>query len=875
MNLSDLQAALLAHVRQTHRLLRLNTPLGPDVLVPETMRGVESIGDGGFCLEVIAVSLNAAIDLGQLLAQPVTLGLLTDKNRHAPRVIHAHVTVARALGADGGLARYALTLEPWLAFLRERRDSWVFQDKTVFEIVDELLADWRNAKPIAAQWRWDVADRNVYAKRSLTVQYDETDAAFLNRLLAEEGLFYWFEHAADAHVLVIADHNGAFKPAPSERVRYTRAADTQTFDSIQAWRPSAKMLPHRVDVSSWDYKTLSLRPVSEASGLSVGYDAVSRLDLAISDVPTTYAYADRDEGNRLARQHMQALDAERQRIDAEGTVRDLSPGTHFVLDDHPRYASLMDDEQRRFVVIRIEHDARNNITTGMSDVLKPDHDYRQRLRVHPMTQPWRSASHDEHGIRLHPKPTVRGAQTAIVVAEPDQPLHTERDHRVKVQFHWQRGNAHPARLSHSSTDDNAPADASLGTWVRVMTPLAGANWGGVLIPRKGQEVLVEFLDGDIDRPVIVGALYNGQGDESAAHNRRAGTLAATANAPDWHGLDQGPVLSGIRTQSLDASQTGHGGHNQLVFDDTPNAARLELSTTHAATRLQLGHLKHQEHNKIQDHRGYGSELLSEAAVAIRAGNGLLLSTENGRGKPTLTSMLAQTQLADAASLTDGLHKAALHHQADGEGSTSIDRLPVHHANNAARDELKARQDGHDAWTRPHLALEARDGLAAVTPNDAQLVTNAQWHLTAQAIDIASQGEWQLGAREGLRFFTLGQKPGNGPVDSTGMSFIAARGLMSVRVHDGGATVDAKQTLTISSTDAGITMEAPERLVMTAAGGYIKFEGGNIEVGTPGEARFAATQKNWTSPQASSAELSLPKGTMSGCEVRTVLTTEDL
>ena len=185
---------------------------------------------------------------------------------------------------------------------------------------------------------------------------------------------------------------------------------------------------------------------------------------------------------------------------------------------------------------------------------------------------------DAQGRLVHPRPTVWGTQTALVVGL-DAPVHTDRDARIKLQFHWQRGAQASHRLS-APLDDNAPASDASGTWVRVaQSSWAGANWGGVFIPRLGQEVLVEFVDGDIDRPVIVGATYNGEGQPDAQGNRvNAGAAGATGNAPAWfpgsarQGAHEGhahtATLSGFKSQSLDASQAGSGGHNQLVLDDS-------------------------------------------------------------------------------------------------------------------------------------------------------------------------------------------------------------------------------------------------------------------------------------------------------------------
>jgi type VI secretion system secreted protein VgrG len=168
-----------------------------------------------------------------------------------------------------------------------------------------------------------------------------------------------------------------------------------------------------------------------------------------------------------------------------------------------------------------------------------------------------------------------------------------------VQFHWQRGAQSSHRLSHPSADaNNAPGDQTAGTWVRVAQAWAGSNWGGVFIPRVGQEVVIAFVEGDIDRPIVVGATYNGLGAANAQGNQ-----VAQANAPAWfpgdaqtashEGHAHNAVLAGIKTQALDASQSGSGGHNQLVMDNTPGQGRVLAHTTQHQTWLQMGHLLQQ------------------------------------------------------------------------------------------------------------------------------------------------------------------------------------------------------------------------------------------------------------------------------------------
>jgi type VI secretion system secreted protein VgrG len=245
--------------------------------------------------------------------------------------------------------------------------------------------------------------------------------------------------------------------------------------------------------------------------------------------------------------------------------------------------------------------------------------YRNRIDSIRSTIPYRSLRSDQHGQLLHPKPTVAGQQSAIVVGPAGNVIYTDRDHRIKLQFHWQRGtasnNAH-SRLAHPQADGHtgAPANEQAGTWVRLATslaPVAGANWGSNAIPRIGQEVLVDFIEGDIDRPVVIGSLYNGKGNLDGQYNQVAsGSGVATGNAPSWFPGETGDnsaghahpaSLSGIKSQSMSTSGQGTGAYKQLVFDDSPEQSRTSLqqhAVAHQGTaELNLGHLRHQSDNQ--------------------------------------------------------------------------------------------------------------------------------------------------------------------------------------------------------------------------------------------------------------------------------------
>ena len=933
----DILAYFSALPTQNARLLRLHTPLGKDALVVERVEIDEAIGPlpvapdapaAATQLVIHVLAGDAHLELKQLMGQPVLLELLTAHSTTELRPWSGHVTSFALLGSDGGLARYRLVIQPWLTFLGHNQDSWVFQDKTVMEIVDEIFNDHAGQGRLTPQWRWELSDPTVYPRRSMSIQYQESDLAYVHRLLREEGLFYWWEHEGKgeegSHTLVIADHNGAFKPNQQSRVRFTQAGAVLKEDSFSRVASHARVQTASLELASGDYRTLQLRPQQQTGqNLSAGLSHLSAADL-----PGAYAYEDSTQGERLLRRQMEALDARRHWGHATGTVRTAAPGSHFTLVDHPVHNGS-DAARDQLVILRAQHSARNNLWAdhkaqvlsllgqlqldklGVKTAPTPeDNDtrplYQCEVQTQPLAQPVRMVSVQTNGLpdtRLNPRPTITGVQTALVVGL-GEPVHTDRDQRIKVQFHWQRGANGSHRLDHPTGDDNAPTSDASGTWVRVATPVAGQNWGSAFTPRLGQEVLVAFVGGDIDRPVVIGSLYNGQGQQDAQGNQVAsGGSGATGNAPAWfagssrkdqqQGHAHNAVLSGLKSQELASSKSGMGGHNQLVFDDSPGANRIELGTTQAATRLQLGHLLNQNDNQRLGSRGHGLELATRAWGAVRAGSGLLIS---GHGKPASTAgggnqMDSREPLSRVQSGQELLHtlaQSAQDHQAQisGEakvkGATEQDKgkqLPVEQGLWATQQSLKERQSsggGEEtagdeasigggqgsvaAWGRPDLVLASPAGILHSSPKSGITSAGNTTSLVAgQDINQLAGQNWALAAKDGIVLYTYGKASNSQkPNQETGIALHAASGNVNSQSQSGSTHVVADKAVSVSSTAAGINASSPTKIVLTAGGAGITISGGNITLAAPGNITLKAGMKNLTGGAGTSANVGLPK-----------------
>lgn len=925
----QLLALLSGTPTQNNRIVKLHTPLGHDVLVAERLDVEEAIGpapdDGapaGYRIVVHALAADAHIELKSLLGQPVHVELLTSLSRTELRPWHGHVVGASLVGSDGGLARYRLVVAPWLAFLAHRQDSWIFQDKTVQEIVDEVFADYQGQGKLMPEWHWDLADPSVYPRRSLCTQYQETDLQFVHRLLREEGLFYWLEHAADKHTLVIADHNGAFQPNAQARVRYTQSGATLKEDSLTRWAEASSVHTASVDLASLDYRSGGLRPVAQ---LAIGDHRGAHIgELGLQDVPGVYAYETAAQGERLVRRQIEAIDALRHTARAEGTLRTAGPGSIFKIVDHPVHDGS-DDDRDSFVMLSVRHRARNNVSAdakarldALTQAIVRDQGepapranetdeplYACELLLQKASVPVRPVSRDRHGNpdpRLHRRALVHGMQTAIVVGEGD-PVHADRDHRVKVQFHWQRGASGSHRLDHPQ-GDNAPASSASGTWVRVGESIAGANWGSNFTPRLGQEVQVMFIQGDVDRPVVVGAVYNGIGQENAQGNRQGvGAATATGNAAAWfpgtqnqgrlQGHQHAAVLSGIKTQELAASRSGSGGYNQLVFDDTPQANRIELGTTMAATRLQLGRLLNMNDNRLLQPRGHGLDLSTAGWGAARAGSGLFIGAYARPGSQVNTQQMdlrePQAALEQAQARAKVLAESAQAHNAKLPGEAAPDKLAgiealgktveaMQFTDSRNADQGTAGEDalpiGGGAGTiralgRPDVVAAAPGGVVAATPAGSVIAAgNTLSAVAGQDINLLAQGNRAMAVDKGVVIYTYGKaEDAKKPNTEAGIRLHAASGSVSVRSASDATKLTAAQAVDVASTKASVMVTSPQKVLLTASGAGLLIEGGNITLMGNGKVEFKAAMKELAGAGSASASApSLPKGSLKACPV---------
>lgn len=816
-------AAFASAFSQHSRLLNLR--LGEDgswneALLPLEAHGEEALSSA-FRYRVTCLSPEAAIELKGLLGLSARLALRDASGADVVRC--GVVTRAEALGSNGGFARYALTIEPPFALLRHRRTSRVFQDRSVPDIVRAIFDEHAGANTVFLRGQSLVFQLAApQPARSYCLQYRESDHDFIVRLLAEAGLAWRFEHV-DGDVpqvrLIVFDDPFTLPPATQGMIRFHRADATESEDSLTEWSTSRNLGTRRVALATFDYKPVFTHHAVAATAVDQGPGAAAQASLEDYDPQTLYYAADDAALARDARLRQQAHDACRKRFLGAGSVRALRAGEWFRLAGHPAHDGRALAE-REFAVTTLRFEARNNLP-GELEALLP-HRPPSEGPVPPLFRI--SLEAQRRGQPLPPpyahtalaKPTARGAQTATVVGPPGEEVHTDELGRIKVQFHWQRRTEHPAR--------GADLDDASSCWLRVVMPSAGAAWGHQFLPRVGQEVLVDYLEGDIDRPVVTGVLYNG------AHRpplfSGAGSLPANK------------ALSGIQSREHRGRQYG-----ELLFDDSPGQVRTKLSSEHAKTQLNLGFLTHPRSEGRATPRGEGAELRTDASMALRAARGLLLTTYGrlqARGDQ-LAREEAIELLDRCAELFKALGEYAGQHQALPADASTQEALiaDIKRWEQGSNTNPKAQGGG-----RPVMAIAAEAGLSYATPQGIVGYAGLNCDITA-----GRHLQWTAGQR-----FTLNAGEGISQFAQSGdFRLIAHRGEFLIQAQGSDVVAQADKNIRLMATEGEVVLMAPAIRLVSQDGSFIRLDG-NITLGTQGVLKIHAASKSMTGPATDKATL---------------------
>ncbi|TCP79928.1 type VI secretion system secreted protein VgrG [Pseudomonas putida] len=554
---------------QNRRLFKLNTfaQNSEEDLLLEHFSGSEGLSRL-YQLDLALLSQRSDVKLKSLIGRLATVEIeLADGNF---RYINGYINRFSTQGSDGGYVRYSALLGPWLWMLTCRFDSRIFQDKTVQDVVSEVFAGFGSLA------KYEFRLNKSLKPYSYITQYRESDFNFVQRLLENEGLFYYFEHTADAHVMIITDDSSTLLPLPEQpQIRFHSASVTETADSITQWHASRQLQSGKIAVRTFDYRQpRNFLPVTMQSLNEQG--DVDKFE--IYDFPGQYTHGTYEAGENLVRNRIEALELVGKTFYGDSNCRAMKPGYTFELTQHYVHDSG-DAENRQFLLLSVEHRGSNNYMTG--DQAGYHNKFvcvRRKIAFRPQLSTR--------------KPLINGPQTAIVVGPPGEEIFTDELGRVKLQFHWDRLGAFNDQSS---------------CWVRVAQSGASGGFGSIQIPRIGDEVVVVFLDGNPDRPLIMGSLYN------------------STNTPPWS-LPANKTQSGFLTRSM----KGDGGTaNFFRFEDKAGAEQIIMhAERNMDTEIELDETHEVGNNRVIKVGGTHSEVIKKDTLVNITEGSYTLKVDN-------------------------------------------------------------------------------------------------------------------------------------------------------------------------------------------------------------------------------------------------------
>ena len=494
---------------ETQVVMTVSTPL-EDVLLFHGMHAREELGRL-FEFKVSFLSEKPDVDATSVLGKPVTVHLSRDEE--GVRHFNGYVSRFSAGGRYGRYYRYQAEVVPWLWFLTRTADCRIFQDKTVPDILRAVFDDHKTTEV-------EFSLTGSYRKWNYCVQYRETDFNFVSRLMEQEGIYYFFKHDDGKHTMVVTDSTAKHEVMGGlDALRFIPPGDQvlRAEEHVSSWEVSKEVQPGVYVHDDYDLE----RPSVELKVRKQTMLKYTPNDHEVYDYPG--AYLQTGDGDQYAGVRIDEFGTQFERCRGVTNSRGVCVGALLKLQEHPR-----DDQNREYLVLSSTYDLEYSNYEGLAE--SEGAQVGCSFIAMPTSQQFRTR-------RLTPKPFVQGPQTAVVVGPGGEEIYTDKFGRVKVQFHWDR---------RGTKDENSSC------WIRVSHPWAGKGWGSVATPRIGQEVIVDFLEGDPDRPIVTGRVYNAE------------------NQPPF-GFPAGAVISGVKSDTHKG-----GGYNEISLDDTAGNEKITV-----------------------------------------------------------------------------------------------------------------------------------------------------------------------------------------------------------------------------------------------------------------------------------------------------------
>jgi len=488
-------------VTQDKQRIKLDTPLGKDTFLVQRMSGQETISKP-FQFSFQVVTESDEIDQTKLIGKSISCSVKCNdgSERYFSGVVSSLVAGSVV---ETRFRQYQIVMVPWLSLLSYRSDCRIFQEKSAPDIVEEVF---KNLGFNDFSWKL----QGSYSPREYCVQYRETDFQFVTRLLEEEGIYYFFKHESSKHTLMLSDYAKAYEKVELEPIDVIDG--THTDHKISQWQHSYNFCSGAVSHTDYDFQVPATSLMSEQQTI---VDLPNIKQFEHYDFPGTYS--EKSSGDTSARNRMESLEAGHSQVSARSDYPILAPGYSFKVGRH----SDDSETKKKYVISTITHTANEgSYRAGDNGSFNYSNEF-QCIPEETVLRP----------IKTRAKPYIAGSQTAVVVGPSSEEIYTDKFGRIKVHFFWDRL---------GKKDENSSC------WIRVAQSWSGKKWGAQFLPRVGHEVLISFMEGDPDRPIVVGSVYN-------------------AEQMPAYDLPANKATSGIKTRSTKGAGTEN--YNELRFQD--------------------------------------------------------------------------------------------------------------------------------------------------------------------------------------------------------------------------------------------------------------------------------------------------------------------
>ncbi|MEB6479742.1 type VI secretion system Vgr family protein [Acinetobacter vivianii] len=786
--------------------------------------------NAGLEADLICLSTNAQIPLKQFIGVQVAVDQVTDSGQLFRTT--GIVTEASYGQSDGALTLYKLTIKDATSLWHQRRNSRVFMNKSIVEITEVLFKEWQQKSPLfAASLGLDLNGLSQnYDIRPFVMGHNESDYAFLTRLWRSEGISWLIDEAElfvphsstpiKAQKLRLMDDNSEYQALPRRSIRYHRSSATEFQDSITGFVAVRSLQPTAVHLQRWQPDALAQE---EGAGLVVtthnhseSFDSASlSLEQAWHISPAWMQdlkgedQATASGSSQLEKLNQQLNDmyaSQAKYFKAYSSVRDSQVGYWFNLREHPEIDQHEGADQEFLIIAKhfynqnnLPKDLQQQVSQLLSQSRWDQHGYdeaerqgneltliRRQIKIIP-----------EYDPELH-RP-VAYPQRAKVVGPEGETIYVDEWGRIKVRFLFTRSEDHGHDGGAGSNDNDTDS-----AWVDVLIPWAGEGYGARFLPRIGEVVVIDFFDGNIDRPFVTGRIHEAQ--------RSPTKFDVKGQLPDTK------KLSGIRSQEVNGS-----GFNQLRFDDTTGQISTQLQSSHAASQLNLGNLSHPKTQETSDGRGEGFELRTDAWGAVRASKGLFLSTqkqEQAQGEH-LEALSAKQQLQANESNAKALSEVARNQQTDE--IQSVEKIKEF----AAQIEEKIAK-----FNKALLLLSSPNGIGLSSNEAIHISSDGQIdQFAGDSINFSTQKNLIAHAQNRISLFAA----------QHGIKQVAAKGKFEVQSQSDGIALISKGDIQIISTEDTIYITSPKEILFNAGTSQLKLNDSGIFPTTGGKFEVKAGQ----------------------------------